>query len=555
MLRAGRGVLMADGRPRTGSPTSTSPARPGWSTSPARTSPPATRDRVRPGAGLRRRSSRCCAARACPRATPSRWPGSPGSWAPSRRPTLIPLCHPLAISGVTVDLAVADDAVEITATVRTTDRTGVEMEALTAVVGRRAHRRSTWSRRSTRARSSPTSGSRPSPAASRGDWRASRREPAAAAVVVAVEPRRGRGLRRRDRAADRRRPARAGLRRSATPVVVPDGEPGRRRRSRAAVDGRRPRRAHHRRHRPHPDRPHPRGRPARCSTARCPASPRRSGRTASRKGVPTAVLSRGLAGVVGRLPRGQPPRLARRGEGRARGARAAAACTPSSRSSGATIEPRGGRSRLRRRRGRRCGRWRTRDARRLARGPARATPPGCGRGTPRSRPAATARPATFRPLVRRLHRQARQGAAMPFAIEVDGRFAGQVTVNNIVRGSAQFASVGYWLDREYAGRGVMPRAVAMVIDHCFFAGRAAPDRDRDPPGELQLAAGGGEARASARSATRRGSCTSTAPGATTGSSRSPSRSAPAGCSRRPRIPTVTRVISATHLWTSAPRCA
>ena len=46
---------------------------------------------------------------------------------------LIPLCHPLAISGVTVDLSVADDAVDITATVRTTDRTGVEMEALTAV--------------------------------------------------------------------------------------------------------------------------------------------------------------------------------------------------------------------------------------------------------------------------------------------------------------------------------------------------------------------------------------------------------------------------------------
>jgi cyclic pyranopterin phosphate synthase len=48
-------------------------------------------------------------------------------------PTLVPLCHPLAISGVTVDLTVADDAVEIEASVRTTDRTGVEMEALTAV--------------------------------------------------------------------------------------------------------------------------------------------------------------------------------------------------------------------------------------------------------------------------------------------------------------------------------------------------------------------------------------------------------------------------------------
>ncbi len=47
--------------------------------------------------------------------------------------TLIPLCHPLALSSVTVDLEVVDDAVEVTATVRTTDRTGVEMEALTAV--------------------------------------------------------------------------------------------------------------------------------------------------------------------------------------------------------------------------------------------------------------------------------------------------------------------------------------------------------------------------------------------------------------------------------------
>jgi cyclic pyranopterin phosphate synthase len=50
-----------------------------------------------------------------------------------RTPELIPLCHPLAIHGVSVDLAVADDAVEIRAQVRTADRTGVEMEALTAV--------------------------------------------------------------------------------------------------------------------------------------------------------------------------------------------------------------------------------------------------------------------------------------------------------------------------------------------------------------------------------------------------------------------------------------
>lgn len=50
-----------------------------------------------------------------------------------RTPDLVPLCHPIAISGVTVDLRVDDDGVAITATVKTTDRTGVEMEALTAV--------------------------------------------------------------------------------------------------------------------------------------------------------------------------------------------------------------------------------------------------------------------------------------------------------------------------------------------------------------------------------------------------------------------------------------
>ena len=50
-----------------------------------------------------------------------------------RTPDLVPLCHPIALHGVTVDLAVTDDAVEITATARTADRTGVEMEALTSV--------------------------------------------------------------------------------------------------------------------------------------------------------------------------------------------------------------------------------------------------------------------------------------------------------------------------------------------------------------------------------------------------------------------------------------
>lgn len=56
-----------------------------------------------------------------------------GIMGAKKTPDLIPLCHPLAVSGVKVDLKVTDDAVEILATVKTADRTGVEMEALTAV--------------------------------------------------------------------------------------------------------------------------------------------------------------------------------------------------------------------------------------------------------------------------------------------------------------------------------------------------------------------------------------------------------------------------------------
>ncbi|MDQ1704376.1 MAG: cyclic pyranopterin monophosphate synthase [Frankiaceae bacterium] len=57
-----------------------------------------------------------------------------GIMAAKRTPDLVPLCHPIAIHGVTVDLAVTDTEVAIEATVRTADRTGVEMEALTSVV-------------------------------------------------------------------------------------------------------------------------------------------------------------------------------------------------------------------------------------------------------------------------------------------------------------------------------------------------------------------------------------------------------------------------------------
>jgi cyclic pyranopterin phosphate synthase len=56
-----------------------------------------------------------------------------GIQAAKRTPDLVPLCHPIAIHGVDVALQVDDDAVAISATVRSADRTGVEMEALTCV--------------------------------------------------------------------------------------------------------------------------------------------------------------------------------------------------------------------------------------------------------------------------------------------------------------------------------------------------------------------------------------------------------------------------------------
>ena len=56
-----------------------------------------------------------------------------GIMGAKRTPDLVPLCHPIALSGVVVELEAEGSEVRVRATVRTTDRTGVEMEALTAV--------------------------------------------------------------------------------------------------------------------------------------------------------------------------------------------------------------------------------------------------------------------------------------------------------------------------------------------------------------------------------------------------------------------------------------
>ncbi|HEX6246907.1 MAG TPA: GNAT family protein [Nocardioidaceae bacterium] len=77
-------------------------------------------------------------------------------------------------------------------------------------------------------------------------------------------------------------------------------------------------------------------------------------------------------------------------------------------------------------------------------------------------------PATFRAMVRDLRRQAKAGRAMPFAVTVEDVFAGQLTVSNIVGGSARWAQIGYWIDQRHAGKGVIPIAVAMAVDHCLL---------------------------------------------------------------------------------------
>jgi ribosomal-protein-alanine N-acetyltransferase len=58
---------------------------------------------------------------------------------------------------------------------------------------------------------------------------------------------------------------------------------------------------------------------------------------------------------------------------------------------------------------------------------------------------------------------------LPFVVTYGGNFAGQMNVSNVVHGALRSCTVGYWVDRDVAGRGVTPTALALVIDHCFGA--------------------------------------------------------------------------------------
>jgi ribosomal-protein-alanine N-acetyltransferase len=70
-----------------------------------------------------------------------------------------------------------------------------------------------------------------------------------------------------------------------------------------------------------------------------------------------------------------------------------------------------------------------------------------------------------------LRRLARRGQCLPFTIIVDGGFAGQITIGNVIRAALRSAWVGYWVSSSVAGRGVATAAVALAVDHAFgFAG-------------------------------------------------------------------------------------
>ena len=319
-----------------------------------------------------------------------------------------------------------------------------------------------------------------------------------------VQPRRRRDVRRRDRAADRRLAARAGLRlrrprRRARRRPGARGDRRRRRRrcaawsSPPAAPGSRPPTARRRR-------------PRRCSTARCPASPRRSARPGVAKGVPTAMLSRGLAGIAGDCLVVNLPG-SRGGVKDGLGVLEPVSATPSSRSSGATTDtcasgawpaaagPPGSESH---------GSWsraaslRQVRRRRVAGGPRAATTTGCGRGTPpcRRAPRRARRRTRWSPA--RLLRQAKQGQCLPF---VD---RGRRPLRRAGHGQQRRARLGAVGAR--SATGSPPRSPAagsrrarwrMVIDHCLGPVGLHRIEICVRPGEHQLPAGGGEARSRA----------------------------------------------------------
>lgn len=76
---------------------------------------------------------------------------------------------------------------------------------------------------------------------------------------------------------------------------------------------------------------------------------------------------------------------------------------------------------------------------------------------------------SMRPTIRILRRQLRAGSGIPFVITFRGEVVGQLSVSEVSGGALQSAQIGYWVSEHVAGRGITPTAVALTIDHLFWA--------------------------------------------------------------------------------------
>lgn len=66
-----------------------------------------------------------------------------------------------------------------------------------------------------------------------------------------------------------------------------------------------------------------------------------------------------------------------------------------------------------------------------------------------------------------LRGEARRGRMLPYVIELDGQFAGQLTIGNVTHGALRSAWIGYWVASDKTGGGVATGALALGLDHCF----------------------------------------------------------------------------------------
>jgi [ribosomal protein S5]-alanine N-acetyltransferase len=66
-----------------------------------------------------------------------------------------------------------------------------------------------------------------------------------------------------------------------------------------------------------------------------------------------------------------------------------------------------------------------------------------------------------------LRSEARKGRMLPYVIELDGEFCGQLTIGNVTHGALRSAWIGYWVRKSVTGGGVATAALALGLDHCF----------------------------------------------------------------------------------------